>query len=108
MNTKCVVVDSSVAVKWAIKEEDTALALALLADWTEKEITILAPALLSYEVTNVFHQRIRSEAFPFEDAQKALEEIIYDVIGFDFANKTTTHIMSIKLSQQFRLQSAND
>lgn len=108
MNTKSVVVDSSVAVKWAIKEEGTDLALALLADWTEKEIIILAPALLSYEVTNVFHQRIRTEAFPFEDAQRALEEIIYDVIGFDFANTPATNIRAIQLSQQFGLPAAYD
>lgn len=108
MNTKCVVVDSSVAIKWAIKEENTDLALALLADWTEKEIIILAPALLSYEVTNVFHQRIRSEAFPFEDAKRALEEIIYDGIGFDFANTPAIHIRAIQLSQQFRLPAAYD
>lgn len=108
MNTKCVVVDASIAIKWAIKEENTDLALALLAHWTEKEIIILAPALLSYEVTNVFHQRIHKEAYPFEDVQKALEEIIYELIGFDFANTPATHIRAIQLSQQFRLPAAYD
>lgn len=108
MNTKCVVVDASVAIKWAIKEENTDLALALLADWTEKEIIILAPAILSYEVTNVFHQRIRREAYPFEDAQRALEEIIYELIGFDFADTPATHIRAIQLSQQFGLPAAYD
>ena len=108
MNTKCVVVDASIAIKWAIKEENTDLALVLLADWTEKEIIILAPAILSYEVTNVFHQRIRREAYPFEDAQRALEEIIYELIGFDFANTPATHIRAIQLSQQFGLPAAYD
>jgi predicted nucleic acid-binding protein len=108
MNTKCVVVDASVAIKWAIKEENSDLALALLADWTEKEIIILAPALLSYEVTNIFHQRIRKEAYPFEDAQRALEEIIYESVGFDFVNTPATHVRAIQLSQQFGLPAAYD
>ena len=108
MNTKCVVVDANIAIKWAIKEENTDLALALLADWTEKGIIILAPALLSYEVTNVFRQRIHREAYPFKDAQRALEEIIYELIGFVFANTSATHIRAIQLSQQFGLPAAYD
>jgi predicted nucleic acid-binding protein len=108
MNSKCIVVDASIVIKWAIKEENTDLALALLADWTENGTIILAPALLSYEVTNVFHQRIRREAYPFEDARKALEEIIYELIAFDFASTPASHIRAIQLSQQFGLPAAYD
>lgn len=108
MNTKCTVVDTSIVIKWAIKEEYTDLALALLADWTGNGTIILAPALLSYEATNVFHQRIRRDAYPFEDARRALDEIIYELIVFDFASTPALHIRAIQLSQQFALPAAYD
>jgi predicted nucleic acid-binding protein len=108
MNTKCVVVDASIVIKWAIKEEYSDLALTLLADWTENGIVIFAPALLSYETTNVFHQRIRRDAYPFEDARRALDEIIYELIVFDFADTPASHIRAIQLSQQFGLPAAYD
>lgn len=108
MNTKCIVVDASIVIKWAIKEEYTDRALALLADWTKNGIVILAPALLSYEATNVFHKRIRRDAYPFEDARKALEEIIYELIVFDFASTSASHIRAIQLSQQFGLPATYD
>src|SRR5581483_11312681 len=106
MNTKCTVVDTSIAIKWAIKEEYTDLALALLADWTENGIIILAPALLSYEATNVFHQRIRRDAYPFEDARRALEEIIYETVVLDFGSTPALHVRAIQLAQQFGLPAA--
>ncbi|HKV57681.1 MAG TPA: type II toxin-antitoxin system VapC family toxin [Ktedonobacteraceae bacterium] len=108
MNTKSIVVDTSIVIKWAIKEEQTDIALALLADWTAKGTVILAPALLSYEATNVFHQRIRRADYPFEDARRALYDIIYELIVFDFANTPALHIRAIQLSQQFGLPAAYD
>ena len=108
MNTKYIVVDTSIVIKWAIKEEYTDLALLLLADWTAQGTVILAPALLSYEATNVFHQRIRRAAYPFEDARRALNDIIYELIVFDFASTPASHIRAIQLSQQFGLPSAYD
>ena len=47
-------------------------------------------------------------ALRIEDAQKALEEIIYELIGFDFANTPAIHIRAIQLSKQFRLPAAYD
>lgn len=108
MNTNCIVVDTSVAIKWAIKEEDSHIALALLSEWTDKGLIILAPGLLSYETTNVFHQRIRKGQLSLREAQTALSEIIFDLITFDFADTPDLCARAIQLAQQFGLPATYD
>ena len=51
-----VVVDASIALKWTLNETDSSTALALLADWTNREIEVHAPSLLVYEVTNALYR----------------------------------------------------
>ncbi len=108
MSKRNVVVDTSVAIKWAIKEEDSHIALALLSEWTEKGMIILAPGLLSYEATHVLHQRVRKGRLSLVEAQDALSEIIFDIVTFDFAVTPDLSIRAIRLAQQFRLPAAYD
>ena len=54
-----VTVDASVAVKWILKEEEHAGAMALLTD----EVTLHAPTLLLAEVGNVIWRRARAGRF---------------------------------------------
>ena len=108
MNTSCIVVDTSVAIKWAVKEEDSHIALALLSEWTDKGLIILAPGLLSYETTNVLHQRVRKGRLSLGEAQEALSEIIFDLITFDFADTPDLCTRAIQLAQQFGLPAAYD
>ncbi|MGH2493284.1 MAG: type II toxin-antitoxin system VapC family toxin [Ktedonobacteraceae bacterium] len=108
MNMNCIVVDTSVAIKWAIKEEDSHIALALLYELTDKGLIILAPGLLSYETTNVLYQHIRKGLFSLDEAQAALSEIIFDLITFDFTHTSDLCIRAIQLAQQFALPAAYD
>jgi predicted nucleic acid-binding protein len=108
MNMNCIVVDTSVAIKWAIKEEDSHIALALLSEWTDKGLIILAPGLLSYETTNVLHQRVRKGQLSLREAQTALIEIIFDLITFDFADTPDLCDRAIQLAQQFGLPATYD
>ncbi|HLX57261.1 MAG TPA: type II toxin-antitoxin system VapC family toxin [Ktedonobacteraceae bacterium] len=108
MSKDSVVVDTSVAIKWAIKEEDSHIALALLSEWTEKGMIILAPGLLSYEAANVLHQSVRKGRLSLVEAQDALSEIIFDIVTFDFAVTPDLSIRAIQLAQQFRLPAAYD
>ena len=50
-----VVVDTNIVIEWVLKESDSSKARALLAEWINKGTTIIAPALLAYEVANVLH-----------------------------------------------------
>ena len=103
-----VVVDASIALKWTINEADSSTALALLADWTNREIEVHAPSLLAYEVTNALYLRVRKGEIPFYDASRGLTEIIYKVVEFDFPEDPDFNIRAMELGQQFGLPAAYD
>jgi len=103
-----VVVDASIALKWTINEADSSTALALLADWTNQEIEVHAPFLLTYEVTNALYRRVRKGEIPFYDARRGLTEIIYKVVEFDFSEDPYFNIRAMELGQQFGLPAAYD
>jgi predicted nucleic acid-binding protein len=103
-----VVVDASIALKWTINEADSSTALALLADWTSREIEVHAPFLLAYEVTNALYRRVRNGEIPFYDARRGLTEIIYKVVEFDFPEDPDFNIRAMELGQQFGLPAAYD
>ena len=108
MSDLCVVVDTSIAIKWAIKEEDSSIALALLNEWTAKDVLILAPTLLAYEATNALHKQIRKGTLPYEDAERALHEVIYDLVSFTFLDDASLSVRAIQLAQQFGLPATYD
>ena len=103
-----VVVDASIALKWTINETDSSTALALLSNWTDKEIEVHAPSLLVYEVTNALYRRVRRCEIPFEDARRGLTEIIFKVVEFDFPEDPDFNIRAMELGQQFGLPAAYD
>jgi predicted nucleic acid-binding protein len=103
-----VVVDASIALKWTLNETDSSTALALLADWTNREIEVHAPSLLVYEVTNALYRRVRKGEIPFYDAKRGLTEIIYKVVEIDFPETPEFNIRAMELGQQFGLPAAYD
>jgi predicted nucleic acid-binding protein len=48
-----VVVDASVALKWVLAEQYSDVAANLLIHWTSTGVTMLAPSLFAFELTNV-------------------------------------------------------
>jgi predicted nucleic acid-binding protein len=103
-----VVVDASIALKWTLNETDSSTALALLADWKDREIEVHAPSLLVYEVTNALYRRVRKGEIPFYDARRGLTEIIFKVVEFDFPEDPDFNIRAMELGQQFGLPAAYD
>lgn len=108
MKKNCVVVDTSIAIKWAIKEDDSNIALALLNDWTDRGIIVLAPTLLAYEATNVLHRQVRKGTLSLADARKALTEIILDLIDFDISYDSSLHTRAMQIAHQFGLPATYD
>jgi predicted nucleic acid-binding protein len=100
-----VVVDASIAIKWMINEPDSSTALA---NWTERGIEVLAPALLAYEVTNALYRHVRKGDLPFDDARRGLTEVIFKVVEFDFPENSDFNIRAMELGQQFGLPAACD
>jgi predicted nucleic acid-binding protein len=103
-----VVVDASLAIKWVLKEEDSGVALALLNEWNIKGIMMIAPSLLTYEVTNVLYQNMRKGKINLDQAKKILTEILLIGIEFDFSNNSALSRRAFELAHQFNLLATYD
>jgi len=55
-----VVVDASVALKWVLLEADSDRAMRLLDQWESEGKEVIAPALFTYEVTNIIYRQVVS------------------------------------------------
>lgn len=64
-----IVIDASVAAKLILWEEFSDVALQLLEDCESRNLPILGPALLPFEVSNIVRQRMRRDAEQFSLAQ---------------------------------------
>jgi predicted nucleic acid-binding protein len=69
-------VDSSVAAKWILSEEDADKALALYDEAARAREPVVAPALLPIEVTNIVWQRVRRRMLELADAEEILRRFL--------------------------------
>jgi predicted nucleic acid-binding protein len=72
-----IVVDASLAVKWALQESDTAEAEHLLQIWLDQGVELLGPSWYACEASNVLFQRVRGAQI---DAEKARLDLL-DLLG---------------------------
>jgi predicted nucleic acid-binding protein len=103
-----VVVDASIALKWVIKESDSAKALALLAEWSNRETVMLAPALIAYEITNILYQNVRKNEITLERAKSALEDVMLAGIEFDTPLDNRLGRRAIELAHKFGIKATYD
>lgn len=71
-----IVVDTSLAIKWAITEPDTDRAEALRDDALRRSDPIYAPSLLGYEVTNVLYDLARTGAVTWAEADQVIDDVL--------------------------------
>ena len=103
-----VVVDTSVALKWVIVEPDSNLAVQLLEEWNNREILIIAPALLAYEITNALYQRVRRSDISFERCKQALMGFTSVSIEFDFSQDFSLSSRAAELANLYNLPATYD
>ncbi|HLZ81423.1 MAG TPA: type II toxin-antitoxin system VapC family toxin [Ktedonobacteraceae bacterium] len=103
-----VVVDANLALKWVVKEEDSGIALALLNEWNIQGIMMIAPFLLTYEVTNVLYQNMRKGKINLDQAKKILTEVLSIGIELDFSNNSALSRRAFELAHQFNLLATYD
>lgn len=79
------VVDTSVALKWVVREDFTDNALALRDDSLRNNSPIYVPPLLMYEATNVLYDFARQQKFTELQAEQAVADIaaIVTIVPFD-------------------------
>ena len=67
-------VDASLAAKWIFPEDYSDKALALVTQSAQMGERVVAPALLSIEVTNIIRQRMLRDHLTLDEAKKLLEQ----------------------------------
>ncbi len=96
-----VVVDASIALKWVLDEPDSDIAQILLAEWIDKGLVILAPALLAYEATNSLYRIARKGEITRDRARQALIKILFTGLEFDFSQGASLSMKAMELSERF-------
>lgn len=103
-----VVVDASVALKWAVLEEDTDKANALLDSWINTGTAIAVPALFVYEVTNILYRKAVAKKLPYDEASQGLAKLFSLGLFVDFSEYEFISSNAMKLAHRFGLPAAYD
>ena len=107
MNNK-VVVDANIAVKWAITEEDSDRAEALLVEWNRQKKSMLAPALFVYEITNILLQKVRRGEITLTRAQQAASFILDTGVEIYWPINPDLPINALHLAHEHKLPATYD
>ncbi len=108
MKNTVVVVDSSIAISWLLKDSNSDVAQQLLDEWIDNEKVILAPALLAYEVTNIIHQNVRRGEITMERATEILTGFFETEITYDKAQSQSISQRALELAYRFSLPATYD
>lgn len=102
------VIDANVAIKWVLKEHDSNLAEALLVELNRKGTVMYAPALLSYEITNILFQNVRQGKITLEEAKEGIKDVLATGLKLEFTQGTALNIRALELAQRFNLPATYD
>lgn len=103
-----VVVDASLAVKWVISEPDSDSAVALLNEWASAGKEVIAPALFTYEATNVIYRRVVQKLLTYEEAAQSLTDLFAIDISFDSSHYEGISTQAMVLAHRFHLPAVYD
>jgi len=101
---KNLVVDSGIAVKWFIQEEDSDIAQLILDEYKSENLSFLAPDLIYAEFGNIIWKKQIFQNLDANDAGFAIQEfkkisftltpitLLFDA-AFNFCSQTQTHVL---------------
>lgn len=105
---KKVVVDTSLALKWVVYETDSPLAQSLLDAWIKQGVTVLAPDLLLYEITNVFYKLFRKNAVSLERVLDAFSALIRMNLDFAATKDEKLSLKALDFARTHKLSATYD
>jgi predicted nucleic acid-binding protein len=105
---KVVVVDTSLVLKWILKETDSDKAVALLIQWGNEQVEMFAPALLAYEVANILYQDVRKGKYTINVARESLMDVVMKGIVFDFSADLALSMRAMEFAHRFNLPASYD
>jgi predicted nucleic acid-binding protein len=103
-----IIIDANIALKWVLNEPDSNLAEALLIEWSHKGIVMYAPALLTYEVTNILYQNVRKGTITLEKAKDAIKNVLRTGLKLELTQDMILNIQALELAQRFNLPAIYD
>jgi predicted nucleic acid-binding protein len=106
--TDTVVVDASLALKWVLSEADSNTAITLLQSWNTHNMEIIAPALFTYEATNILYRQIVTHKLSYEEVSKLLTKLFSIGILLNFVQHREISIRAMELALRFGLPAAYD
>ncbi|UKO97670.1 type II toxin-antitoxin system VapC family toxin [Nostoc sp. UHCC 0870] len=99
-------VDANFVVKLINNPSENSPYLALWDNWEQTQTTIIAPNLLCYEVTNVFHRMQLAKQLLKTEAQNALNLALN--LPIQFYSDRQLHQEAGEVAQQFNLSATYD
>ncbi len=106
--TDVVVVDASLALKWVLSEADSNTAITLLRRWNTDNMEVIAPALFTYEVTNILYRQVVTDKLTYNEVKKLLTKLFSIGISLNFEQHREISIRAMELSHRFGLPAAYD
>lgn len=106
-----VVVDASIALKWAVTEPDSAEAQTLLDEWARQGMTLRVPTLYAYEVTNILRQRVRRGLMTPDEARADQAKLLSQNVTIDVLDQAQQLVQSdhaLALANQLGLSATYD
>lgn len=103
-----VIVDASFALKWVLLEEHSDKAITLLDRWTSERKAVIAPALFTYEVTNIIYRRVVRNLLTYEEAMQALTDLFSEGISLNFSQYEEISKQAMRLAHRYGLPASYD
>ena len=103
-----VVVDASVALKWVLQETDSERAIMLLDKWINENKQMIAPALFTYEVTNIIYRQIGKGQLTFDEATLGLRKLFSIGVSLRFSEYEDISMQAMNIAHQFHLPASYD
>lgn len=99
MNPTKIIIDSSVAVKWYLPDEENTDAIKIKSDFTRKLVSVNVPLLFFYEVSNILRTVSKSLRIDTEKSTKAFE----DILNLNFTTYFSKELFRDALQKAFNL-----
>ena len=104
-NSTTVCVDASVILRYVLQPENESIQ-NLWQAWIADEVSLVAPSLLFYEVTNALYQQQRNKALSPETIWETLE-LSLD-LPITLVNEKNLHLKARELAMRFNLPATYD
>jgi predicted nucleic acid-binding protein len=104
-NSLTVCVDASIVVRFALSQDDAAIK-QLWKSWFAREVRLVAPTLLYYEVTNGLYQQQKGGLLSPKFVRSALEVVL--AFPVELVGEAALHQRARELAARYKLSATYD